>query len=363
MSAMLEQTVSGLFRSFETRGIRYAVLRNYELLPALAADASSPHTDIDLVIDSRDLPLARAAMAEIAEEEGWDALTECDHWAQSSSRHHNIEVFRFIRTRPLQFLQVDVFHGYVLRGLPLYDEAQMLDGRIHDEARGITRIDPLKENAYRLVQILGLYPEAQQKRERYRKRLLEFRAAHRASFDDHLRAIFGAVGVRAADALECGDIPGFLRRMRWARVWFALKFTLRHAFVMPRYIATRVRDQVLRFYARQCGYVLRVRAADARQQQALRRAMDSLVQNSFIDEWFECEAGARRSLHDYRAMEQGAIIVQWTGSQNADIDLARYADIDDITEAVLNKCRSRHKSLFVRKAAKRQSAVAEVHVG
>jgi len=83
MIASIENTVATLFGALERREIRYAVLRNYEMFPALQSSPGTPHTDIDLVVDSRDLEQFRELLAEIAQDDGWDVLSECDHWTQS----------------------------------------------------------------------------------------------------------------------------------------------------------------------------------------------------------------------------------------------------------------------------------------
>jgi hypothetical protein len=228
----------------------------------------------------------------------------------------------------------------------LYDEEQMLEGRVHDRERGITRIDPLKENTYRLVQIHGLYPGSEGKRERYRNRLLEYRAANREVFDRHLLDRFGRYGLRAADALERGDIPVFLRQMRFARLRFTLKFAIRRIASMPLYLLSRLREQILRFYSRQCGFVLRLRAGDGPSREAVRRVMDDLVRNSFLDEWLEYEEGARRSIRDYRAMEQGAIIIEWTHGGRGALNLTQLQEPAEIAQAILEACARRHKVLF-----------------
>jgi hypothetical protein len=360
MRETIENTVIRLFRTLEAEGIRYAVLRNYELFPTLkrAAEAS-PHTDIDLVVDSRDLDSLRDVMAGIAEEHGWDALNECDHWAQSAARHHNIEVFRFHRTQPLEYLQVDVFHGYVLLGLPLYDEAQMLAGRIHDAARGLTRVDAVKENVYRMIQIHGLYPASERKRARYRAGVLAFRASNRDAMDRALTAQFGRFGVPAADALALDDTRLFMRNMRLGRLRFILKFALRRPFSFMAYQVCRLREHILRFRTRQCGLVLRVSVRDESQRPVVRGVMDELVRNSFMDEWREKEAGARTSKKDHAAMEQGAIVIEWSKPDQADTDLREIDDRTAIADMILRVGARHHKPLFLRDSAEISATAAE----
>jgi len=352
MTASIEKTVVDLFQALERQGIRYAVLRNYEMFPSLLrANDPSPHTDIDLVVDSRDLAEFRAVMAAIAEDHGWDALIECDHWTQSRIRHHHIQAFRLHRTQPLEYLQVDVFHGLLLWGLPVYDERRMLEGRIYDTARRLARIDPVKENLYRLLQIHGLYPSAQRKRTRYQEKALAFRASNREIYDQQLSATFGRFGVRAIEALSRGDIRQFISNMRLGRTWFALWFAIHNPLRIFSYLGWRMRENIQRFYTRQCGFVLRVSAPDESRRQTVREVMDDLVRNSFLDEWREYEAGTRRSFNDHAVMEQGAIIIEWNKADRADMDLRNYKDRSEIVDAILRAGTRHHTPLYLRNRA------------
>lgn len=349
MSPTIEQSVVKLFQNLELRGIRYAVLRNYELFPSLRrAGDLSPHTDIDLVVDSRQLDLLREVLAKLAHEDGWDGLAECDHWARSDVRHHNIEVFRFHRSRPLEYLQVDVFHSYLLWGLPLFVEGQMLQDSVYDTERGLRRIDPLKENVYRLIQIHGLYPGSERKRNRYRQRVLAFRSSNRQSLDLSLAAVFGRYGMNAIDHLASGNIRGFLRNMFLGRLRFAVRFALRRPLEIPVYFFSRLRENIGRFYTQQCGVLLRVAVRDEGQRQLVREAMNALVDNSFIDEWREYENLKHLSLSDHVAMEQGAIVVEWANAANASLDLRSIEEPLSAVDAIIRVCSARHKVLFTR---------------
>lgn len=360
MKGIIENTVIGLFRALEASGIRYAVMRNYELFPTLKRDGeSSAHTDIDLVVDSRDLDGMRAVLAGIAEEHGWDSLTECDHWAQSAIRHHNIEVFRFQRTRPLEYLQVDVFHGYLLLALPLYDEAGMLEGRVYDLERRLTRVDPIKENIYRLIQIHGLYPGAEQKRARYSATVAAFHASNPDAMEHILTDRFGRFGVPAFEALARNDITQFMRNMRRARLRFILKYALSHPFGILGYIACRFREHVKRFHTRQCGSVVRLAVRGEEQRDLVRGIMNQLVGHSFMDEWSEREAGARTSRKDRAAMEQGAVIIEWADSDRADIDVRHIDDRTELTQTILSVAARQHKPLFQRNSAEIRATAAE----
>ena len=360
MSVPIEQTVTKLFGALESRQIRYAVLRNYELFPTLRlANSTAPHTDIDLVVDSRDLAEFRAILAAIAEEDCWDVLTECDHWAQSKFRAHNIEVFRFCRVNPLEYLQVDVFHGVLIWGLALLEEKQMLAGRIYDFERGLTRIDPIKENLHRMLQIHGLFPGSRKKRKRYREKLLMFRAENRDLFDRSIEETLSRYGVEAIHALERNDTRSFRRYMSLARSRFVLTYAARHTSSVVSCFYQRLVENIRRYYTRPCGAVIRTAVRDETQRQLVREIMDELVRNSFMDEWREHDEGARLSLSDYKEMEQGALIIEWNTNGRAELDLRAVHERNDLVNAILNVAAHHHKCLYVRSCSRDSSVAAE----
>ena len=347
MSIPIATTIERLFHLLEKRHVRYAVLRNYEHLPSLHRPGESgPHTDIDLVVDSRDLDMLRQILAGVAELDGWDALTECDHWAQSPIRCHNIEVFRFYRMVPLDYLQVDVFHGYLLWALPLFDEQQLLSGCIYDQARSLTRLEPLKENIFRLFQIAGHVGGSARKVARYRAGVLAFRANEPKFFEHGFRSILSGVALGAVDALKRSDMTTFLGKIRLVRTLFTMRAVFRNPFRVFTYIIWRIIDHAKRFLTRQCGCVIRVFARSEFERGMLRGLMTELLDHSFIDDWKECEAGTPRSWHDHVIMEQGAILIEWTGRGDAHVDLSVEPDRLSCAGAILGLLIARHKRLY-----------------
>jgi len=341
--------VERLFEALESRAIRYAVLRNYEQLPSLyRAGASHPHTDIDLVVDSRDMDDFRQVVTGIAEIEKWDALTECDHWAQSPIRHHNIHVFRFYRANPLDYLQIDVFHALLIWSLPLFDEQQLLSERTYDEARCLTRIDALRENIFRLFQIAGHCRETPSKTARYRDKVLAFRTEEPKRFEQGFRGILSGYALEAVAALERPDWDTFLHNILMVRVVFTARCVLRHPLRTFFYLLCRLHDQLLRFFLRQCGCRLRVFAPTELDRAVLRGVMNDLVKSSCLDCWREYAEPARLHWQDYRIMEQNAVLIEWTNASSAQVDLGGVSDQLSCTSKILNALIAQHLRLYSR---------------
>src|SRR5947209_12278830 len=229
----MNPTVSLLFRRLEESGVRYVLLRNYEQLcdtpagpsePAAGA-ASDQATDIDLVIATEDIPKWRTLAVSLARDCHWDALTECGHFTQSRRHEHHIEIFRFYEFSEGRFLQVDLFHAYLVWGVPLMTERDMLEGRLQDPLRGLTRLDPLKENVFRLLQLNGLvnWKHSGQKVTRYRDRVLNIDGQRRDEFRDGLNSRFPGSAGPILEALEKQDWPVFRKLVRSAKAGFFLR--------------------------------------------------------------------------------------------------------------------------------------------
>ena len=71
-------------------------------------------------------------------------------------RHHRIESFCFHHVADNAYLPVDLFHGLLLWGLPVFSEQELLSGRVRDESGAFMEIDPAIENLERILQVHAL---------------------------------------------------------------------------------------------------------------------------------------------------------------------------------------------------------------
>jgi len=345
------KTVPELFRRLEAEGITYALPRNYETLPDLRVSENGSNTDIDLVIASDELPRVRKVLAKLAEDLDWDALSECDHFTRSESRHHNIEIFRFYRVSPLEFLQIDVFHGYVSWGLPVMDEATLIEDRRYDAGRQLTRVNPLKENTYRLVQLHGLRESkrAADKIGRYRGKVLNTFTTQPDNFSASVRRHLGSFGLTAVRKLEENDMAGFSKAMNRVKTWFAIRFALRHPGQTLRFVYQRILDNRSRYKTRQCGTSLKVHAETPEPRERFMALMNSLTKLNAFDGWLvrsdPVDAFTRRERH---VMEQGGLVIQWTGPEHADIVLVRGESTESIATKIIARALDRHALLHSR---------------
>ena len=351
---VVTETVAAILQSLEKSGIRYVILRNYERLPEIHDERLKHTTDLDLVIHSDDLPLWRRMVADIARQFRWDLLVECDHWLQSPIRHHNIEVFRFYRYAPAEFFQVDVFHAFIALGLPLMDEGEILAGRVHDSRRRLTRIDPLKEILPALIKIGGLLStgSSSSKIVFYSTKVQRVLESNREAVLALVHQYLGPWGVTAVLALAAGERARFASALKKAKLFFALRYSLRHPMRTLRYLGCRAREERLRFRTRQCGFIAGISAPSEEQRTQVRAILDELEEWNFIDEWAEREVPGQRTTARERAiMEQGGLIIEWVSPAAARLVVAASDTRASIKRGLVALVARRHAPLYAASSA------------
>jgi hypothetical protein len=346
---LLEVTARRFFAEMEASGARYALLRNAEHLFDLRKENSDSISDIDLVVDSRDLNLLRHVMTNVAVENGWDAAIECNHWARSSVRDHNIEVFRLYAKEPLVCFQVDVFHSFLAHGVPLLDERQLLDGRVRDPALGVMRIDSHHENMIRLIQIAGL-ADAPRKRERYRRRLISHARDHGFAFLETLSSFLGGFAAHAVTAIQEDDLH---RAKRWTdlgRAWFFARFAVRNPVRTGRMLVHRITDQASRFYSSQCGCVGRFHAPNEETRSTIRGVLDEMTAGNLINHWTE-RPSSWLGIREHLEMEQSSLLLRWAGANDCDIDFRACESRSEVASLLVDFLTLRHQPVRVTGAA------------
>ena len=347
----LADITAELFRRLERNKLRYAVLRNYERFPHLCSDVTDHAlTDVDLVMDSDDVPAWRNLALSLAEDCGWDVLTECSHFCVSRIPEHRIDIFRFYRLSPPACLQVDVFHGFLLWGVPFIGEEELLESRFPDAQLKLTRISCSTENVLRMLQLHSLLAEhaREDKLERYRFKVLQQAASDHAGFRQELRAAFSTPGEKALEALNRGDWAGFRNAMRNGKTVFLARFCLKHPLRTAHCTYERFRDHFVRFITRQCGFVLNCYAPSDRERTVLETALDDLKVKKILPAWTKHGAD-RRSITwpEHRVMERGGVALKWC-EEGRGVDVGQAADERELTSLVLWLLINRHPALYRR---------------
>lgn len=333
-----QATVREFFARMNAQGVDYALLRNYEQYPDFGHD-------IDLIVRWDHLSRWKAIAKSCAEDFGWSALTDCDHWAGSGSREHCVQALRFYAVDSGQYLEFDAFHSLLILGLPIAEEGSVLRGRVWDE-RGFCRIDERLENTFRLLQIARLsgVKGTQDKVERYRTRALSF-------WDSagNLNAFASELGfsnlTKAMEYLACGDMRAFRTQIeRQKRIWL-----IRWLFTRPlrgiKIVFDRLRDYVRLFWLRPCGFKVRVFASTAEDKRRVERMMNEFMSTNFIHAFT-----TSKNLRSMRSvLERGGIVVEWTGQEKAQVVVGPESRDSIVKEQLVKLIIDRHTLIVDRR--------------
>jgi hypothetical protein len=328
-------TVVDFFDRLNHEGIEYALLRNFEQYPAFTHD-------IDLVIRWTDLPRWRAVAEACAAAHAWDALTECDHWARSPARAHTIQVLRFYKHSPLQYLQIDAFHSLLLFAFPLFDEDMLLRNRVWDE-RGFYRIDARIENLFRLLQISKLSGGRGnwEKQERYRQRALNFwgEGAELSAFASRL----DLAGLSTAfNILKMGNYSAFQKSVNRAKLSWWLRRMTGNPWSGCGMLLHRAQDYLRNFLLRPCGFKVSVYADGEEQRRRLESILRQLRDSNLLLAYtFSSQPAERR-----RVLERGGLIVEWQSSRSAELLVNSSITEEAVTNQLVTRIIHRHPAIF-----------------
>ena len=240
------QTVESLLNALEDGGFNPVVARNYENFPNFGHD-------LDLFV-GRELSDAVDLFRGVAKELNWDRLTLCDHYAAFDDDSLRIPVFRFHQFEPLQTLQVDLFGGLILWGLPLRTRHQICAERQLEPRGRFHTMPPEWEQGYRIFQIQSLHPiKHAPKRTRYRERVITFDDQHKGALDTWGVAHGMGTLEAAVSALRDQDTDRLDQVIRQAKRRFALGQMMRHPLRTMLRIKDRRRGLSVQFNERPCG--------------------------------------------------------------------------------------------------------------
>lgn len=331
-------TVIDFFSRMNGEKVDYALLRNYELYPMFGHD-------IDLIVSWRDLPQCMAAAKSCAADHGWDAVTECDHWARSSSREHRFQKLRFYSLNPLKYLQIDIFHSLPVLGLTLVDEDVLIKERIWDN-RGFYRINEYVENLFKLLQIAKLagYRGSQEKVERYRQRVLSF--LETASDFPVMASHIGFPRISTALVfLRSGDILSFRKEIYRQKCALFMRRVLSRPFRSSKMFFDRFVDYMGFCWLRPCGFVIRAFAGDGARRECLERIMGQLSKANVVSAFTSSRSFKER----LRVKAAAGVVLEWTSRESAQVVMDGEADAQRAMTALLTLLVERHPIVLDRR--------------
>ena len=108
MKRLKEKTVDFILSKFSKKNIKYAILRNYEKLPAIGRD-------LDIIIE-KNSPEIQKILLRSAKLFGWTHLILDNSKSKNFLEKNKIEMFYFINTKKMEFLQIDLFRCLSIYG-------------------------------------------------------------------------------------------------------------------------------------------------------------------------------------------------------------------------------------------------------
>ncbi len=340
-ATLTTDSVLAIFERLNTENIVYAVLRNAENFPHFGHD-------VDLIVADTDRNRCREIFIEIAKMQGWQALTECHHWAKSKHcQWHNIEIFRFFHAQQLAYLQIDLFHGYLVNGLPFMTETELLSDRQSDP-RGFTRIHPGRENVFRMLQLHRLYTwdaEQTEKIMRYRTQVLSYAHDHESAFQAIISQHMGTAGLNALKALQHDHIQDYSQHITQFKRQFFWQFSLKNPVAALQNFAERIDDYVQGYWLDPCGQVLPFHG----DSQVLTEVLDTLVAHNLLSCWTQkrCEQSGL-SWPERKTLERGGMVLKRAHSSTRNVlDLSsNNHEKQTLIETVISRLNARHIMLY-----------------
>jgi hypothetical protein len=335
-------TVLELFERLEKEGLQYALLRNYESYPDFGHD-------IDLVVQHREAARFKEVLAEIAREQQWDLLSECSHWHHSSELSHTIEVFRLYSLEKFEYIQIDLFHGMILCGLPFLTEGELLSERIKDN-RGFWRISETHENLQRFLQ-LSKIPSSSEKYQRYLAHLESHVQKNPETFLQQILLRFGKQGHRTLDTLLQGHHTQSQRLFHKIRLVFIQKTLYQFGVVSVFHLLFQrflsLWEAVIR---NPCGFLLITDLTDL-QMKDLSIALEHLRQKNWLIQWSQ-----KHSLFPFLTwkeqciLERGGIVIKRTKQKTPQtITWHENDSIDTLILRIAAMLMERHTPIYRRK--------------
>jgi len=327
-------TTLDIIGQMNRENIQYAVLRNYEEYPEFGHD-------IDLVVSMKDLSRWAGIVRECALANGWSAVTMCEHWAQSTFPEHTIQILRLYTESPVQFLQIDAFHSFLIVGCPLFDEATLLRGRVWDE-RGFYRIDEEAENVIRLLQIAKLVGRdgPSKKVERYRNRLLAFTERREGNPFPSIESSLSPLSVPLS-LLKSGRLQRFKAELNKRKVGWLTRRMIADPLHISKLVMARLMDYGRMISMRPCGFVIHVWASDMGQRERLEIATAKLV-NAHVVPLF---SASRKKKVRRKVKSLGGVVFDYVSRDNAEMVIDRETADDEIEGALLHRMIERHPKI------------------
>jgi len=309
LSTRAQNTIKAIVREFGENDIAYAIARNYESYPDFGHD-------LDLYYLASSKSFKKIAVV-VSAEYDWDVVTYCNHWSKSPIPEHNIDVFRFYKLTTNEYLQVDLFRGFLVWGLPLVNAKEILKHRdLHDSGL-FYRPNLAIENIFRLLQINSLVTNknAIKKIARYRERVFEYVNMEMESLLKYSQILGLSYIEDSLRSLSENNFSQFSYYINKSKKRFLIQSLLKHPIISFRQLFARMLDYYRLFLSSPCGLEIEVYTQNSKQKKMVAVALDELVRSSFISSWTDVNNNLFLSLKERRVLERAGIVIRWVNQR------------------------------------------------
>jgi len=344
LSINAQNTVKAIVNALENNDIPYVIARNYENYPDFGHD-------LDLFYSSSKPVFDDIAMT-VAAECGWDVVTYCDHWSKSPVFEHNIDVYRFYTFDSNEYLQVDLFKGFLVWGIPLVSSDEVLRNRELHSSGLFYKPNISIENIFRLLQINSLIGNEcdVKKVERYRDRVLKYCEIGSESLLEYGKK-FGLIYIKESlGSLSMNDLNQFRFYMNKSKKNFFIKCFYNDPILSLRQLFSRVVEYYRLFHSSPCGSEISVYVQYENQKNMVKGELNRLIDTNFILCWSELKSKHTYSLKERKVLERSGVLVKWVNYVSGDaICLGRDESGDEIFVKLRDYIIFRHEVVYKKK--------------
>lgn len=342
LSQRPQDTVVSIIGELERQNVPYAIARNYENYPDFGHDLDLFYSDT--------LEGFKKIAVTMGKQHDWDLVSYCDHWSRSPIHEHNIDVFHFYKFDPMETLQVDLFRGFLILGLPLINAKDIIRSRELHESGLFHHTGLALENILRLLQIHALLsaPNTEKKVKRYREKVLTFADSNRRRMLDEAEKMRLPLHTDIFDALSVEDYQQFKTLLDRVKRRFIMSAVQKFPIQTARQLLARISDNNTFLPMQLCGSRILVQANEEGQKELVRTALDRLAASDFITSWRERRVHGFLTIPERKILERKGALLEWAkpGATETALLISRDDDSDRIFEMLRDHIVFRHPKIY-----------------
>jgi hypothetical protein len=339
---IVEDTISELINQLDKRKINYAIMRNYENFPSVG-------NDLDLVIDPLKLDEFRKLAIELASQFGWEHLTECSHWSGSKVDAQNINVFRYYRLTPREGFQIDLFHGFLLWGIPLFNANQLLIDRKRDRKDQFYTISELYETVIKIFQIAALIKASSDSKKinRYLDKVKDYYKRENQKLCHFIRTKFNVDDCSVIDMLIDQKFDIFKQKISEIKRLYIYQIFKKQKLELIPIVFNRIIQLANLYFFDPCGFLVKVYGKNSANWDVLKKVLSEFKNSKLLYTYLICKNDYKCSkLNVQKILERGGIVfIEVQSESKSDLNIDNCNE-NDIAEFLYSQLVSNHKKLY-----------------